>query len=71
MISSHQLGMNTDCMVRNLSDGGACLSVGNPLLVPNQFKLVIGHHMIKRCEVVWRNADRIGVAFQHGGSAAP
>lgn len=52
-----------DCVVRNLSETGACLEVGSPS-IPNNFTLLIKPEFLKRsCKVAWRSASRIGVRF--------
>jgi hypothetical protein len=51
-----------DCTVRNFSDIGCCLQVGDTFGVPDKFELEVGG--VKRiCEVVWRKDNRIGVHF--------
>ena len=57
-------GTGIDCLVRNMSVGGANLEVESQIGIPSSFELVINversnHH----CHVVWRKARRIGVAF--------
>ena len=57
-------GSGVDCLVRNISVGGANLEVESQIGIPSSFDLVINversnHH----CHVVWRKARRIGVAF--------
>ena len=57
-------GFGIDCLVRNMSDGGANLEVESQTGVPSSFELLIeiensNHH----CHVVWRKARRIGVEF--------
>jgi PilZ domain len=57
-------GSGIDCLVRNISVGGATLEVESQIGIPSSFDLVINversnHH----CHVVWRKARRIGVAF--------
>ena len=54
------------CIVRDLSISGAALDVTSSANIPEHFILSFradadGRHM--RCRVVWRNEDRIGVAF--------
>ena len=52
------------CMVRNLSDSGACLEVANHIGIPEAFTLVIeSDHLHQHCHIVWRKEKRIGVAF--------
>jgi hypothetical protein len=53
------------CSVRNISDGGACLEVASPIGIPPQFDLYIEKDQTSRtCLVIWRSANRIGVAFR-------
>jgi pilus assembly protein Flp/PilA len=50
------------CIVRNLSQTGACLEVYG--LIPYTFDLVIDCDKSRHsCSVVWRRAPRIGVKF--------
>lgn len=65
LISFHHLGATFECTVRNLSDTGACLMVESPVGIPNEFALVLDREKVpRRCRVVWRSANRIGVAFR-------
>jgi hypothetical protein len=58
-------GVSTDCLIRNLSDTGACLEVPDPFNIPENFKLIIRPEILTRsCEVAWRTAQRIGVRFK-------
>ncbi|MDP2354442.1 MAG: PilZ domain-containing protein [Beijerinckiaceae bacterium] len=53
-----------DCTVRNLSDTGAALSVESPVGIPAEFNLVIvSDNVNRRCRVVWRKDNRIGITF--------
>jgi hypothetical protein len=53
-----------DCIVRNMSEGGAALEVGTPMSIPERFALYFKPDMVKRnCLVTWRKAERIGVRF--------
>jgi hypothetical protein len=57
-------GSQIDCLVRNMSVGGANLEVESQLGIPSSFDLVINvEHSNHHCHVVWRKARRIGVAF--------
>jgi hypothetical protein len=52
------------CIVRNVSDGGACLEVASPFGIPADFDLhIVGHTGGRHCHTVWRTEKRIGVAF--------
>ena len=58
-----------DCLVRNVSETGACLEVANPVGTPDAFDLLIeGETAPRPCVSVWRHDSKIGVAF---GEAAP
>ena len=53
------------CMIRNLSETGACLEVTSPLGIPDDFKLVVEpEHLQRLCHVAWRKPNRIGVEFK-------
>ena len=53
-----------DCTVRNLSETGAALSVESPVGIPAEFNLItVSDHMNRRCRVVWRKENRIGITF--------
>jgi hypothetical protein len=53
-----------NCLVRNMTISGAALDVADPHDIPERFNLVFkadGTHI--PCHVVWRQEERIGVAF--------
>jgi PilZ domain len=53
------------CLIRDLSDSGACLGVESPIGIPDLFNLVFDSGEPSRmCQVVWRTATRVGVEFQ-------
>lgn len=65
------LAAGIDCLVRNISDAGACLEIESPVGIPNRFTLHIKTEKVARsCHVVWRKARRIGVRFDEPGAAA-
>ncbi len=54
-----------DCVVRNLSERGACVQVASMTGVPPAFELQIGDDAETRsCVAVWHSGNRIGVAFR-------
>lgn len=54
-----------DCRVRNLSPKGACLEVVSQVGIPAEFVLLIERdHFRQPCQVIWRNATRLGVEFR-------
>lgn len=52
------------CTVENITSGGACLKVASTFGVPETFELTFEHGRTRRrCRVVWRTNDKLGVAF--------
>src|SRR5215475_4077428 len=58
-----------DCIVRDLSDGGACLQVNATTAVPPSFELIVdgGNEASRSSRVAWRSDTRIGVEFLDAG----
>ena len=53
-----------DCLVRNLSDRGALISVSHTKYLPNEIGLTIPDlNFDRRARIVWRRAHSIGVTF--------
>lgn len=54
-----------DCLIRNLTEDGACVEViGHAPLPENDFELAIKPEWLnRRCHVVWRKLNKIGVKF--------
>lgn len=53
-----------DCLVRNMSQGGAKLEFPHPVLVPRELDLIIplkGNS--RRVQVVWKRDKALGVSF--------
>jgi PilZ domain len=61
VFKGHEAVIN--CVVRNLSDGGACLKVESPIGIPDSFDLVLDHAFVGKCRVTWRKATQIGIKF--------
>ena len=56
-------GVGTVCTVRNISDTGALL-IANSEETPDHLTLVIvSENLVKKCQVVWREGNRMGVSF--------
>jgi PAS domain-containing protein len=54
-----------DCVVRNLSEAGACLQVASVVGIPPNFDLQIDHEAISRpCRMIWHAQNRIGIEFR-------
>ena len=53
-----------DCIIRNMSDGGACIQVDSPDWLPAKFELMVPLDGWKRaCQLQWKSVDRVGVAY--------
>jgi diguanylate cyclase (GGDEF)-like protein len=64
-IAFNQRGSTIDCLLRNLSDVGACLEVASHVGVPDEFELLIdGEAVSRRCVSVWQIENKIGVEFR-------
>ena len=54
-----------DCVLRDLSDGGARLKVETAVGFPDHFTLIVEADRGRRaCKVMWRTAKEIGVTFE-------
>jgi hypothetical protein len=52
------------CIVGNFSNGGAKISGVQPETVPDEFMLrITPHSPWRKCHVIWRSADALGVEF--------
>ena len=57
---------SADCVVKNLSEGGAKLTGRNLPALPERFDLSIPQRNLKyRVQVRWRVGDQLGVVFEH------
>jgi hypothetical protein len=62
-----------ECLVRNLSFGGAKLALSGTTFVPRQFELHIPEHQAEfRAKLIWRRSGEMGVALERieAGDAA-
>jgi PilZ domain len=58
-------GGRIDCMVRNISQGGARLEVATPFGLHGSFTLAIASdHFTRDCRAVWNIEQHVGVAFE-------
>ena len=54
--------LTVECVLRNLSPGGACLAVET--MTPDEFRLFwSGDQLGRNCRVIWRSGNRLGVSF--------
>ena len=57
-------GGSVDCMVRNISEGGARVEVDSPVGLPPSFTFLIkADHFQRQCHSVWSQDKRFGLAF--------
>jgi hypothetical protein len=57
-------GSTINCLIRNISISGAALEVSNPHDIPERFNLAFKADVTHiPCHVIWREEERIGVAF--------
>lgn len=52
-----------DCIIRDLSEGGARLEVASVKAVPQSFDLIVPRHRPHHCRVRWRALKELGVQF--------
>jgi hypothetical protein len=51
-----------DCRVVDISAGGACIELAEPLKLPGRFVFIHGG-VKKSCHVVWQRNGRVGLGF--------
>jgi hypothetical protein len=57
-------GSTINCLIRDISISGATLDVNRPLDIPDRFNLFFkADGTAIPCHVIWRQEERIGVAF--------
>jgi hypothetical protein len=60
----NQAGSRMDCVVRDFSNNGACVEFDSAKPIPEQVNLIIsrkGRSYLARA--IWRQANRVGLAF--------
>jgi hypothetical protein len=62
-ISFWGLRATIDCVVRDISETGARLSVESSVGIPETFHLSFDGAPMRSCRLVWRKASQIGVTF--------
>ncbi len=61
-----------DCIIRNISDGGAKLEISSAVTIPDEFNLIIPQKSVnRRVRLCWRSAEFCGVAYLDPADAAP
>jgi hypothetical protein len=59
-------GPTLPCVIWDISETGAKLAAGRPLLLPECFTLLFSATDHRRCQVRWRGEKFIGVEFVGG-----
>src|ERR1700741_1837908 len=68
----NERGSTVDCVVRNISDDGACVEFPSSTNLPAQINLTIGRKGRSfLAEMIWRQANRVGLAFRTMVTDAP
>jgi hypothetical protein len=63
-------GRSIECAIFNVSASGACLLVPDAAEIPISFELIIDRICGRTCcQVVWRDAHKIGVSFMERAEA--
>jgi hypothetical protein len=58
-------GSTMDCVVRNLSDSGACVELESAAKLPDQMRVTIARKgRSYLAHMIWRQANRVGLAFK-------
>ena len=61
----NERGSTMDCVVRNISETGACVEFDSSARLPERMQLTIarkGRSIL--AEMIWRQANRVGLAFR-------
>ena len=60
-----EIGKIWECVVRDISEGGARLEVRDDTDLPERFSLLLSKQgsSLRKCRVVWRASHLIGVQF--------
>lgn len=61
----NQRRVTLDCVVRNISEGGALLVVSDAVVLPAMFELEIAQRQRSyNAHVRWRSGTRVGISFE-------
>ena len=65
-------GSTMDCVVRNFSETGACVEFDTSARLPEKMQLTIAHKGRSfLARLIWRHANRVGLAFRAMVTDAP
>ncbi|WOH78753.1 PilZ domain-containing protein [Bradyrhizobium sp. BEA-2-5] len=68
----NERGSTMDCVVRNISEGGACVEFSDAAHLPEEMNLSVarkGRWFLAR--LIWRQANKVGLAFRIMTSDTP
>src|ERR1700704_1000108 len=54
------------CWLADISEGGARLATSQAGKLPDEFTLVLSNELQRRCRIVWRADEEVGVRFSPG-----
>jgi hypothetical protein len=57
------LGPPLKCSMKDLSEFGARIEIGDPKASPQEFEIVLKLGLTRWCRVMWRSEDEIGIKF--------
>jgi hypothetical protein len=61
-----------DCLIRDMSEGGARLEFGGPTELPHEFRLlIVSTNTIIPAALAWHRGQAVGVRFTGPGQSAP
>ena len=68
----NERGSTMDCVVRNVSEVGACVEIDQGAKLPEEINLTIPHKGRSfLARMIWRHANRVGLAFRTMVTDAP
>ena len=61
----NEAGSTMDCVVRNISEHGACVEFDSAAKLPEEMSLMVPHkHRSFIARMIWRQANKVGLAFR-------
>ena len=55
---------HVSCIIRNLSNTGACLEIQTTYNIPPEFEFRMPDQSVRPCKVIWVKDIQLGVQFQ-------
>ena len=57
------LGPPLKCTMRDVSESGGRIAVGDPRSSPQEFLLMLNQGLLRWCRVIWRSEKEVGIQF--------